>query len=251
MKDYIGWPVISAGAFALVQLASGGRLEQPAKSRVGRRLRKISSGGASARPRTSWIESRPGWKALTCALCPPTPWRMSFAMCGRTPSSSAATFPTRPTRSARKRSRTRRARMVPAPVGRRGQYRRQPAVPRDQRQPRLPSGAPSVSGYAEPAGTPRSRRKSRTSASATSCRTTPGLLQAVVHGPPHDLSSGIPRRKTAAKARPLPRRGASTARHESSEATKFRDRVPAEHPAAGPEHDSSGVEVQPPPRGND
>ena len=43
----------------------------------------------------------------------------------------------------------------------------------------------------------------------------------------------------------------TTPRHESSEATRFRDRVPAEHPAAGPEHESSGVEVQPPPRGDD
>ena len=37
----------------------------------------------------------------------------------------------------------------------------------------------------------------------------------------------------------------------SSEAHKFRERVPAEHPAAGPEHESGGVEVQPPPRGAD
>ena len=36
-----------------------------------------------------------------------------------------------------------------------------------------------------------------------------------------------------------------------SEGTRFRERVPAEHPAAGPEHESSGVEVQPPPRGKD
>src|ERR1700744_4631570 len=42
IKDYIGWPVISAGAFALVQLALRGRLPQPTESRLGRRLRKIS-----------------------------------------------------------------------------------------------------------------------------------------------------------------------------------------------------------------
>ena len=39
--------------------------------------------------------------------------------------------------------------------------------------------------------------------------------------------------------------------HSESEAGKFRGRVPAEHPDAGPEHVSSGVAVQPPPRGND
>jgi hypothetical protein len=36
-----------------------------------------------------------------------------------------------------------------------------------------------------------------------------------------------------------------------SEGTRFRERVPAEHPAAGPEHESGGVKVQPPPRGKD
>src|ERR1700735_2094174 len=44
-KDYIGWPVVSAGAFALAQLALRGRLDQPAQSRIGQRLRKISSKG--------------------------------------------------------------------------------------------------------------------------------------------------------------------------------------------------------------
>jgi hypothetical protein len=40
--------------------------------------------------------------------------------------------------------------------------------------------------------------------------------------------------------------------HEGpSEASRFRERVPAEHPDAGPEHDSGGVEVKPPPRGKD
>lgn len=36
-----------------------------------------------------------------------------------------------------------------------------------------------------------------------------------------------------------------------SEAARFRGRVPAEHPDAGPEHASGGVAVQLPPRGND
>ena len=48
------------------------------------------------------------------------------------------------------RSRGRDARgVVSAPVGRRGQHRGQPAVPCDQRQPGLSSGAPPVSGYAK------------------------------------------------------------------------------------------------------
>ncbi|MFZ1176248.1 MAG: acyl-CoA desaturase, partial [Mycobacterium sp.] len=58
---------------------------------------------------------------------------------------------------------------------------------------------------------------------------------------------GKPRRKPgpyrSRDGRPEPQR--------PSEGTRFRERVPAEHPAAGPEHESSGVEVQPPPRGKD
>src|SRR6201995_370531 len=60
LKDYIGWPLISAGAFALVQLASGGRLEQPAKSRLGRRLRKISSNGRVGATATFFDRVLPG-----------------------------------------------------------------------------------------------------------------------------------------------------------------------------------------------
>jgi len=45
IKDYLGWPLISAGAFALLQLASRGRIEQPTESHVGRALRKVSNKG--------------------------------------------------------------------------------------------------------------------------------------------------------------------------------------------------------------
>jgi fatty acid desaturase len=45
VKDYLGWPLISAGAFGLTQLALGGRLEQPSRSRIARRLRRMSTGG--------------------------------------------------------------------------------------------------------------------------------------------------------------------------------------------------------------
>src|ERR1700761_4884090 len=44
-KDYLGWPAISAGAFALTQLALRGRLDQPAESRISKRLRRVSSKG--------------------------------------------------------------------------------------------------------------------------------------------------------------------------------------------------------------
>ena len=55
----------------------------------------------------------------------------------------------------------------------RGQHRGQPAVPRDERQPRLPGRAPPVPGHALEPLRARSPRACATSASATACRTTP------------------------------------------------------------------------------
>jgi fatty acid desaturase len=55
------------------------------------------------------------------------------------------------------------------------------------------------------------------------------------------------------RPKPGPYRGTDRERRPEgpSEAARFRERVPAEHPDAGPEHESGGVAVQPPPRGND
>ncbi|HEX3546266.1 MAG TPA: acyl-CoA desaturase, partial [Mycobacterium sp.] len=55
------------------------------------------------------------------------------------------------------------------------------------------------------------------------------------------------------RPKPGPYRGADrrTEPRADSEASRFRNRLPAEHPDAGPEHQSTGVEVQPPPRGAD
>ena len=103
-----------------------------------------------------------------------------------------------------------------------------------------------------PAGTPRSRPRSRTSASATSCPTTPGASPSSgswCTAPSFDWHSPAENRGRS----PGPT-AAETRRHRAtsaSEASRFRNRVPAEHPAAGPEHESRGVEVQPPPRGAD
>lgn len=58
---------------------------------------------------------------------------------------------------------------------------------------------------------------------------------------------GKPRRKPGPYRSPADRPGM----RRPSEGARFRERVPAEHPAAGPEHESGGVAVQPPPRGND
>ena len=58
---------------------------------------------------------------------------------------------------------------------------------------------------------------------------------------------GKPRPKPGPYRRPARDAGP----RDLSEANRFRERVPAEHPDAGPEHASGGVAVQPPPRGKD
>ena len=63
-------------------------------------------------------------------------------------------------------------RLVRAPAARRGEHRRQPAVPRDQRQPRLPGRAPPVPRHAEHA-----LRRDR----AAGARDLPALRPAVQH----------------------------------------------------------------------
>src|SRR5205823_2460056 len=50
----------SAGAYGLVQLISGGRLEQPVRSRVGRRLRQVSGTGRIGATATFFDKVLPG-----------------------------------------------------------------------------------------------------------------------------------------------------------------------------------------------
>lgn len=172
IKDYLGWPLISAGAFALVQLAARGRLDQPPRSRVGKALRR-AGGGRLGSAADLLDKVLPGWKAPISGPWAPTRWPTSSAMCGRTPSSSAAIFPTRPTLSPPKRSRTRRA------AG--GMCANWSAPPTSKAaRCSMSSAATSATRWnttsiptCRAAATRRSRRRSKTSANATNCRTTP------------------------------------------------------------------------------
>ena len=157
VKDYVAWPLISAagdgrrGRLAL-RRGGAGRVEGAVAARAPR-----AACARSARPR------RP--------TSPPT----SSATSGPTRSSSAATSPTRPTPSARRRSPTRRrGALVRPPAAGRGEHRGQPALPRHQRQPRLPGRASPVPRHAQHAVRRDRARACARSASATSCPTTPG-----------------------------------------------------------------------------
>ena len=115
-------------------------------------------------------------------------------------------------------------RLLRAPAARRRQHRGQPALPRRQRQPRLPGRAPPLPRHAEhPLRRDRPAREGR-SASATSCPTTParsckqlGSVQRTI------LRLALPGRQAAARS-PAPT--AATA----PTATRLRRRHPRRPP---------------------
>ena len=104
-----------------------------------------------------------------------------------------------------------------APAARRGEHRGQPALPRDQRQPRLPGRAPPLPGHAEHALRARSRRACGRSASATSCPTTPGR-------------SASSRRRCSARSCGWRSRAASRGRSPGPTAARGRRRAAALRP---------------------
>ena len=98
-------------------------------------------------------------------------------------------------------------RLLRAPAARRGEHRGQPDVPRAQRQPRLPGGAPPLPGHAEhPLRGDRAAGEGAVRALRAGLQHRP-VPQAARHGAAHDPAPGVPRRPAAPQARPLPRRG--------------------------------------------
>jgi fatty acid desaturase len=252
LKDYIGWPLISAGAFALVQLASGGRLEQPAKSRLGRRLRKISNTGRVGATATFLDKVLPGVESTylrtlgadALANVIRNVWAHAIIFCGHFPDQTY-TFSEEEVEDETRgewylRQLVGAANINGSPLfhvisgnlGYQVEHHLYPDMPASRYSEIAPKIKDICERYELPYNTGRFSKQ-----------------WYMVHRTIFRLAfpGGKPRPK------PGPYHGGerSTPRHESSEATRSRDRVPAEHPAAGPEHDSSGVEVSPPPRGDD
>ena len=94
-------------------------------------------------------------------------WSYSIIFCGHFPDQTY-TFSQEETED----ETTRRA--LRAPADRRGQHRGRPALPRHERQPRLPGRAPPLPGHAEHALRRDRARRCARSASATTSPTTPG-----------------------------------------------------------------------------
>ncbi|ORV63624.1 fatty acid desaturase [Mycobacterium europaeum] len=251
-KDYLGWPAISAGAFALTQLALRGGLEQPAKSRLGRRLRKVSSRGRIGAATNFLDKVAPGVESTylrtlaadALANVIRNVWAHAIIFCGHFPDQTYTFTQEEVENETRGGWYVRQLlgaanidgsplfHIVSGNLGYQVEHHLYPDMPSS----RYSEIAPQVKDICERYELPYNSGRF-------------GRQWLMVHRSIFRLAfpGGKPRPK------PGPYRG-NVHRPEpgrSSEGTRFRDRVPAEHPAAGPEHEGTGVQVQPPPRGKD
>ncbi len=251
-KDYIGWPAISAGAFALAQLARRGRIDQPAQSRIGRRIRRISSTGRLGTTANFADRVLPGVEstfvrtlaANALANLIRNVWAHAIIFCGHFPDQTY-TFS-----EEEAKDETRGGWYVRQLVGAANiegsslfhlvsgnlSYQVEHHLYPDMPSSRYSEIAPKIKDICERYELPYNT--GRFSKQWFSVHRTIFRLA---------LPGGKPRPK------PDPYHGAERriGNHTSSEAARFRGRLPAEHPDSGPEHVSTGVEVQPPPRGKD
>ncbi|MGZ4514081.1 MAG: fatty acid desaturase family protein [Mycobacterium sp.] len=251
-KDYLGWPLISAGAFGLVQLAARGRMSQQAESRVARRLRRVSNRGRVGATAAFLDKALPGVESTylrtlgadAVANLIRNVWAHAIIFCGHFPDQTYTFTPEEVENETRGGWYVRQLvaaanidggplfHIISGNLGYQVEHHLYPDMPSS----RYSEIAPKVKDICE-----------RYELPYNSGRFSKQWL--MVHRSIFRLAfpGGKPRPKPgpyrSQATRPVPQR--------PSEGTRFRERVPAEHPAAGPEHDSTGVEVQPPPRGKD
>ena len=252
IKDYIGWPAISAGAFALTQIASGGRIEQPKTSRLARRLRRVQRGkGAVGNVANLMDRALPGVEQTFIATFAAdftaniirNVWAHAIIFCGHFPDQTY-TFSQKETENETRggwyvRQLLGAANIQGSPLfhvisGNLG-YQVEHHLYPDMPSTRYSEVAPKVKDICERYGLPYN--------------TGPfGQQWFQVHRTIFRLAlpGGKPRPKPGPFQRP-PHSG-SGQDSRPSEAARFRSRVPASHPNAGPEHESGGVQVSPPPR---
>ena len=251
-KDYIGWPVVSAGAFALAQLALRGRIDQPAQSRIGQRLRKISSKGRLGATASFANRVLPGVEstflrtlaANALANFIRNVWSHAIIFCGHFPDQTY-TFTEEEVEDE-----TRGGWYVRQLVGAANidgsplfhlmsgnlsfqvEHHLYPDMPSSRYSEIAPKIKDICERYELPYNTGRFSKQWFS-----------------VHRTIFRLA--FPGGKPRPKPGPYHGEERHTGQHASSEATRYRGRLPAEHPDAGPEHVSTGVDVQPPPRGKD
>ncbi|MBI2696842.1 fatty acid desaturase family protein [Mycobacterium nebraskense] len=252
IKDYLGWPLISAGAFALVQLASRGRISQPAESRLGRRLRKVSGTGRVGATAAFLDKVLPGVESTylrtlgadAVANLIRNVWAHAIIFCGHFPDQTYTFTPEEVEDETRGGWYVRQLvgaanidggplfHVISGNLGYQVEHHLYPDMPSSRYSEIAPKVKYICERYALPYNHGRFSKQ-----------------WLMVHRSIFRLAfpGGKPRPKPgpyrSQVTRPEPQR--------PSEGNLFRERVPAEHPAAGPEHEATGVEVQPPPRGKD
>jgi fatty acid desaturase len=252
IKDYIGWPLISAGAFALVQLALRGRLDQPAQSRVAKGLRRISNKGRVRSTAAFLDRVLPGVESTflrtmaadALANLIRNVWSHAIIFCGHFPDQTY-TFSEEEVEDETRggwyvRQLLGAANIEGSPLfhvisGNLG-YQVEHHLYPDMPSSRYSEIAPKIKDICERYELPYNSG--------------PFSKQwFTVHRTIFRLA--FPGGKARPKPGPYRSENRVTRSDGPSEASRFRDRVPAEHPDAGPEHASSGVAVEPPPRGKD
>ncbi|OBH20501.1 acyl-CoA desaturase [Mycobacterium sp. E3247] len=251
-KDYLGWPLISAGAFALVQLASGGRLEQPKHSRLGKRLRNVSNKGRIGATAKFLDKVLPGAESTylrtlgadAVANLIRNVWAHAIIFCGHFPdqtytfaqeeveNETRGSWYVRQLLGAANIDGSPLFHIISGNLGYQVEHHLYPDMPSSRYSEIAPQVKDICERYELPYNSGRfgkqwlmvHRSIFRLAFPGGRSRPKPGPYRGNVHRP----DPGRP-----------------------SEGTRFRDRVPAEHPAAGPEHEATGVEVEPPPRGKD
>jgi fatty acid desaturase len=251
-KDYVGWPAISAGAYALAQLALRGRIDQPVESRIGRRLRKLSTKGRLGTTARLADRFLPGVESTflrtlaadALANFIRNVWAHAIIFCGHFPDQTY-TFTEEEVENETRggwyvRQLTGAANIDGSPLFHLASgnlsYQVEHHLYPDMPSSRYSEIAPKIKDICEryelPYNTGRFSKQWYTVHRTIFRLAFPGGKPRPKPGPYH---SGARR----------------TGPQEPGEATRFRGRLPAEHPDAGPEHNSTGVDVQPPPRGKD
>lgn len=252
IKDYLGWPLVSAGAFGLAKLALRGRIGQPAQSRLGRRLRKLPGNGRMTGAATFLDKVLPGVESTylrtlgadLLANLIRNVWAHAIIFCGHFPDQTY-TFDEKEVENetrggwyvrqligAANIEGSQLFHLVSGNLGYQVEHHLYPDMPSS----RYSEIAPKIKDICERYELPYNSGRF-------------GKQWFTVHRTIFRLAlpGGTPRPKPGPYRSEADRPGPSG----PSEASRFRDRVPAEHPDAGPEHQSSGVAVDPPPRGDD
>ena len=191
VKDYVAWPLISGLATAAVDLAlgAGARASGPEAGQAGphRRARgwlplvPLDAEGELHR------QHRPQRLGLRDHLLRPLPGPDLHLQPG----------------GGRRRD---QGRLVHPPAAGRGEHRGQPALPRHQRQPRLPGRASPLPRHAQHAVRRDRAARARDLRALRAALQHRAVQHAARHGPAHDPAAGVPGRRASSQARSLPGR---------------------------------------------